>query len=227
LGSWNLVVLLTPESITGSVLIVVVAALLGEGGYHLIRRVGKRAGLKDLALATIRDVTRVIWIVLAIFGVAFELNLASDLTVLAASTIGGLILSLALQATLSNVIAGLFMLEDGTLRVGDEVTFSGVKGKVVRITLRTTWIASEKGPIAVVSNSNLMGGPLIVHSATTRLVKRHGLETVIPPAPPPAVPPIQGPEPAPEKGSEASGAEEQPKKPIRKRPEKDAGESGS
>jgi small-conductance mechanosensitive channel len=172
-------VALTVESVLGSAVIIAVLALLGEGTSRVIRRFGKRAGLRETTLITIRDLSRVIWVLLAVVGVAFYTGLASDLTVLAVSTVGGLILSLALQATLSNVIAGIFMLEDGTLRVGDEVTYSSIKGTVIRIALRTTWIINEKGVIVAVSNSNLMGGPLIIHTATTRLVPKYHLEGLV------------------------------------------------
>jgi small-conductance mechanosensitive channel len=172
-------VVLTVESVVGSAVIIAVLALLFEGGSRVIRRFGKRAGLRETTLISIRDISRAIWVVLAIVGVAFYTGLTSDLTVLAVSTVGGLILSLALQATLSNVIAGIFMFEDGTLRVGDEVTYSGIKGTVVRIALRTTWIITEMGVIVAVSNSNLMGGPLTIHTATTRLVPKYHLEGLV------------------------------------------------
>lgn len=168
------------EYVAGSALIVATAAGIGEGLSRLLRRAGRRAGIKDTTLVWIRDAARVIWVVVAVVGVAYFTNLTSELTLLAVSTVGGLILSLGLQATLSNVIAGIFMLEDGTLRVGDEITFSGVKGKVVRISLRTSWVMTEKGVLAVVSNSNLMTGPLLNHTGTTRLVKRYHLHGELP-----------------------------------------------
>jgi small-conductance mechanosensitive channel len=168
------------QEILGSSFIVAFFALLGEGVSRLLHRVGKRAGLKETTLFAIRDAIRVIWVVLAVIGVAFYANLASELTVLAVSTVGGLIVWLALQSTLSNVIAGLFMLQDGTLRVGDEVTFSSIKGKVVRVSLRSSWIMTHNGAIAVVSNSNLLSGPLINRTATTRLVTKYHLHGEVP-----------------------------------------------
>jgi small-conductance mechanosensitive channel len=179
----SFVTAITWQLVLGSALIVAFLALLGEAMSRIVRRLGKRAGLKDVTLVTIRDATRAIWIVLAIVGVAFYTKLASDLTVLAVSTVGGLILSLALQATLSNVIAGLFMLEDGTLRVDDEITYSGITGRVIRIALRTSWIMTEKGDIVTVSNSNLMGGPLTIHTGTHRLVAKYRLESLVPSQP--------------------------------------------
>jgi small-conductance mechanosensitive channel len=171
---------LTWELVLGSVIIIAFFALVGEGVSRLIRRAGEKAGFKETTLGGIRDATRAIWIVLAVVGVAYYAHLFSELSVLAVSTVGGLIVSLALQATLSNVIAGLFMLEDGTLRVGEQITFSSINGTVVRVTLRTTWILTDKGSIASISNSNLMSGPLIISSGTPRLLHKYHLEHLLP-----------------------------------------------
>ena len=165
------------ELIAGSAIIVAFFALVGEGVSRLIRRVGKRAGFRETALVAIRDTARAVWIIVAIVVVAFYTHLASELTLLAVSTVGGLVLSLALQATLSNVIAGVFLLQDGTLRLGDDITYSGVAGKVIRITLRTTWITTDKGFIAAIANSQLMSGPLINRTATARLVEKYHLQS--------------------------------------------------
>ncbi len=214
--SLNFLTLPLWELILGSVVIVVLLAALGEGLSRIVRRLGKRAGLKDTTLVSIRDVIRALWIVLAVVGVAYYTDLTSYLTVLVVSTVGGLILSLALQATLSNVIAGLFMIEDGTLRVGDEVTYSGIKGKVIRMTLRTSWILNEKGSITVVSNSNLMAGPLTIHSGTPRVVSRYHLEGVVPPLTAREVPAEKVTEPRPEPTAERAHERDAAKIPERR-----------
>ena len=162
--------------ILGSAVIVLFFGLIGEGVSLLIRRVGRRAGLRQTGLIVARDTIRAIWVVLAIVGIAYYIHLASELIVLVFSTVGGLIVSLALQATLTNVIAGLFLLQDGTLRVGDDVTYSSVTGRVVRVSLRTSWILTDKGILATVANSQLMNGPLINRTATARLAGKYHLE---------------------------------------------------
>lgn len=163
------------ELVVGSVAIVAILALLGEGASRLVLRVGRRAGLKPATLWAIRDVARVLWILLAVLGVAYYTNLASALAVLVVSTVGALTVSLALQATLSNVISGLLLLRDGTLRLGDQIEYSGVKGRVVRITLRSSWVRTEGGALAVVGNTQLMNGPLVNHTATERLTAKYHL----------------------------------------------------
>jgi small-conductance mechanosensitive channel len=169
--------------ILGSAVIVAFFALVGEGLSRVLRQVGRRAGLKESTLIVIRDTSRAIWVVLAIVGVAYYTRLTSELTVIAVTTVGGLIVSLALQATLTNVIAGLFLLQDGTLRIGDDITYSGIAGRVVRITLRTSWIMTDKGVIVTVANSQLMNGPLVNRTATNRLLARYHLEVDRPPPP--------------------------------------------
>ncbi len=157
--------------------IVVAFGLAGEGLSRLVQGVGRRAGVRDTTVLWTRDTIRIIWIILAVVGVAYVTGLASEITVLAVSTIGGLVISLALQATLTNVIAGIFLLEDGTLRLGDDITYSSISGRVIRITLRTSWIMTDKGVIAAVANSQLMNGPLVNRTATGRLVARYHLPT--------------------------------------------------
>lgn len=186
----------------GAALIVVIFALVGEGLLRLVDGIGRRAGLRQTTLLWTRDSIRIIWIILAVVGVAYYTGLASILTVLAVSTVGGLVVSLALQATLTNVIAGLFLLQDGTLRLGDDITYSSISGRVIRITLRTSWIITDKGVIAAVANSQLMNGPLINRTATSRLVVRYHIPPeLVSPVPgagqTPATPPPGGPIPKP------------------------------
>ena len=103
-------------------------------------------------------------------------GLASEFTEITISGIGALAVSLALQNTLSNIISGILLFHDGVIHLNDTVEFGSVKGKVVRLALRNTWIKMDSGKIAVISNSQLSGGPLINHSATERLSKKYAIE---------------------------------------------------
>lgn len=53
--------------------------------------------------------------------VAGVTGISSQFTTLTLSGIGGLAATLALQNTLSNIIAGVLMLQDGVLRLGDDI----------------------------------------------------------------------------------------------------------
>jgi len=153
-------------------LIVVGSALFTEalirGLSRLVRRAGAHAGLAR----SIREAFTVIWITLAGVAILSLTGIASEFSFLTISGIVGLTASLALQNTLSNIISGVLLLSDGVLRLDDSVEYSGVKGVVVKIGLRATWVKTDHGDIAVISNNYLVNGPLVNQTATQRLERK-------------------------------------------------------
>ncbi len=154
------------------VLIVVGSALFTEalirGLSRLVRRAGAHAGLAR----SIREGFTLLWITLAGVGILSVTGIASAFSFLTISGVVGLAVSLALQNTLSNIISGVLLLSDGVLRLDDSVEYSGVKGVVVKIGLRATWVKTEQGDIAVISNNSLVNGPLVNYTATKRLERK-------------------------------------------------------
>jgi small-conductance mechanosensitive channel len=94
------------------------------------------------------------------------INVVSGLTF---SAIVGLGVTLALQTTLANIIAGFILLQNRVLRLNDTITVSGITGRVVQIGLVTVWLRLDDGSVASMSNSTLLSGPLINRSAQNRL----------------------------------------------------------
>ncbi len=158
--------------IVEAVSIIAGALLLGELLIRVLGKASKRAGLTPSERRTLRNVVTVIWISLAVFGSLRVLDVTSDLTTLTFSGVLGIGLTLALQATLQNIIAGILLIADGTLRLDDEIEYGGIKGQVVLMGFRSTWVMTEKGSIAIVSNSSLVNGPMVNHTATKRLERK-------------------------------------------------------
>ena len=152
-------------------LIVVGSALFTEalirGLSRLVRRAGAHAGLAR----SIREGFTLIWITLTGVGILSLTGIASEFSFLTVSGIVGLTTS-ALQNTLSNIISGVLLLSDGVLRLDDSIEYGGVKGFVVKIGLRATWVKTDHGEIAVISNNYLVSGPLVNHTATQRLERK-------------------------------------------------------
>src|SRR2546426_1174391 len=88
-------------------------------------------------------------IVLALF-VAIE-------PLLTALGVGGLALALALQDTLSNLFAGMHLLADRPIRVGDYVKLSveSVEGYVVDVGWRSTRVRTLQNNVVIVPNSKV------------------------------------------------------------------------
>ncbi len=70
------------------------------------------------------------------------------------------------------MISGILLFNDGALRLNDMVEYSGIKGKVVKVALRNTWVRMDDGNLAIISNSSLSSGPLVNFTAGKRLEKK-------------------------------------------------------
>jgi small conductance mechanosensitive channel len=152
--------------------IVAVSVVAGEWVRSAAVRLAKRAGATPEVTGAIRDVVRAVWIVGTIAGLLVVSGVANSFQALTIAGLAGLTVSLALQSTLSNILALVLFFNDNTLRLNDLVYYGGIKGTVIRISLRTTWIKGEDGNITIVSNNTLMNGPFTNYTATERLMKK-------------------------------------------------------
>jgi small conductance mechanosensitive channel len=150
-------------------------AVVGTLLLRLVSTISLKAGASKAVANSVRQWLGVLMILGAVAGVAYLTGLSSAITTLTLSGIAGLAISLALQNTLSNVIAGVLLLNDGIIRLGDDIQYGGpggVRGEVVKLSLRTTWIRTPTGVITVIGNSNLSAGPILNYSAGARLGKK-------------------------------------------------------
>lgn len=74
---------------------------------------------------------------------------------LAVAGVGGLAIGFGAQNFIRDVITGFFLLMDGQLAVGDEVTISGCTGIVEDMGLRATRIRSENGELTIIPNGEI------------------------------------------------------------------------
>lgn len=150
-------------------------AVVGTLFTRIVVAIIVKAGASNAVATSVKQWLGVLMIVGGVAGVAYLTGLSSELTTLTISGVAGLAVSLALQTTLSNIISGVFLINDGVIRLGDDIQYGGpggVRGEVVKLSLRTTWIRSMDGVIAVIGNSNLSAGPILNYSARARLEKK-------------------------------------------------------
>ncbi|MDA4124139.1 MAG: mechanosensitive ion channel family protein [Thaumarchaeota archaeon] len=163
-----------PLLLTFAYVVVALAAIILVGTLfgRLVERLAKRAGAPKSVSSSVRQWVALLMILAAAAAVTGIAGISSTYTSLTLSGIGGLAVTLALQTTLSNIIAGVLMLRDGVLRLGDVIEFGSTKGEVVRLNMRTTWVRTGEGVIAIIGNSNLSAGPILNHTAGARLGKK-------------------------------------------------------
>lgn len=154
------------------VVAIALIAVVGTTFTRLTRRVAIRAGVSKRVARAVDQWILVLMVVSAVAAFAGLTGISSEFTTLTISGISGLAVTLALQTTLSNIIAGILMLQDGVLRLGDDIEFGAVRGEVVKLSLRTTWVKRKDGTITVIGNSNLASGPIINYTASSRLEKK-------------------------------------------------------
>ena len=104
-----------------------------------------------LATATIKGVILVTGILLIMSGLGISIT-----PIITALGVGGLAVALALQDTLANMFAGLHIMLERTIRVGDFIRLeSGEEGYVEDITWRTTRIRMLPNNMVLIPNSKL------------------------------------------------------------------------
>jgi small-conductance mechanosensitive channel len=75
--------------------------------------------------------------------------------IIASAGIVGLAVGFGAQTLIRDLIAGFFLLSEGLIRVGDEITFDGKTGIVDRISIRTTQVRARDGVLWTVPNGVL------------------------------------------------------------------------
>jgi small-conductance mechanosensitive channel len=151
-----------------SIAILLIVGFVGESVIRIIRRAGEETGQGILAVRFVRDVVRGTWIGVAAVLIATVWGITSNVLAAAVIAILSLVVSLSMTTTLQNMIAGAFLLNDGGLREGDWIEISTIKGVVVRVALRNTWVRLESGDMALVGNQQLANGPLVNRSLAAR-----------------------------------------------------------
>ena len=166
LAEWSLIGLLIKVALTLAGFWLISQLLV-----HVVTAAANRAGVAQGQVRLIKEGIRSVFAVFTIIIVVDISGLTSDITTITISAIAAIVLSLGLQATLSNVISGFLVLLDNTLRVNDSIEYGGIKGGVVKIGLRNVWVKTADGNLVIISNSQIANGPLTNYTASERLLK--------------------------------------------------------
>ena len=111
--------------------------------------------IDDKLIPLLRRVIIFVVFVLALLFIlqAWGINISA---LLAAIGIGGLAVALALQPTLTNFLAGTYVMSDAVIRIGDYIMLDGGhEGFVENIGWRTTKLRSWQGNTIIIPNSKM------------------------------------------------------------------------
>jgi small-conductance mechanosensitive channel len=136
------------------IIILSVSLVAGNLSVHILKRAletGRTTPISGLSIGIIRGAWMVLGVLLCL--TALGISVAPLLTALG---VGGLAVALALKDTLENLFAGIYLLTDRTIRVGDWVKLEGGQEACVQdIGWRTSRFMTGNNTTLILPNSKL------------------------------------------------------------------------
>ncbi|MGN0800372.1 MAG: mechanosensitive ion channel family protein [Christensenellales bacterium] len=138
-----------------------IVAIVGRTARSIVTRRAKeveelRARRLTTAVTLITSIVKYVAYFIAIAIAVGELGYAGAMnSMLAAAGIGSLAIGIGAQNVIRDVTAGVIMLFEDQLAVGDYVTVAGITGTVEAVTLRTTTVRSYGGELSVIPNGSI------------------------------------------------------------------------
>lgn len=136
--------------------LAVIVLILGEWIGNSISRV-QRAKDKTFDTSIVRLATRVVSVMTALGVVIFGISTMGVpvFGIIAGFGVGGLAVALAAKPTLENILAGVILFLDGSIKVGDEIESGSMSGMIEDIGMRSTRIRAADGGLISVTNAEL------------------------------------------------------------------------
>ncbi|OPX57665.1 MAG: Small-conductance mechanosensitive channel MscMJ [Methanobacterium sp. PtaB.Bin024] len=158
-------------------IILIVSFIIIKGLIYLVKRTGKRWNLEPTLVQVLIEIIKYSGIAAAITLSLKEIgwNVSGILVSLG---IVGIAIGFGARDTISNFIAGIFILADKSFRIGDIVEMSGQSGKVIKLGLRVTTFKTDDNKIITIPNSTFSKNLYINHTAQE--IRRVGLDVNIP-----------------------------------------------
>lgn len=144
-----------------------IAILIFWGIYRLIRMFIKRGALKRFEPSTAKTITKVvsycfyILIVMYVLGL-FGINLSA---IWGAMGIAGVAVGFAAQTTVSNLISGVFIVTEKTMKIGDFIEVDGVAGTVIQVGLLSILVNTPDNQLIRIPSSAIINTKLKNYSA--------------------------------------------------------------
>ena len=144
----------------------VIAILIFWLFYRLVRMIIKRGAAKKLEPRAVKSLTKVVsyvfyvLIVMYVLGL-FGINLGA---IWGAMGIAGVAIGFAAQTTVSNLISGVFILTEKTMKIGDFIEVDGVSGTVDKVGLLSITIHTPNNQLIRIPSSAIINTKLMNYS---------------------------------------------------------------
>lgn len=152
-------VILTKQILGTAIVIVVTFILISlfNKGIEKIMIKGKTAfeiKRRRTIVKLFQSIFKYILIIIA-FLIILDFYGVDTKSLIASLGVAGVVLGLALQDTVKDLISGTMLIMENYLAVGDTVTYNNFTGEVIELGLRTTKIKGFDGEVMIIANRNI------------------------------------------------------------------------
>lgn len=158
-------------------IILIASFIIIKWTIYIVKRTGNKFGLEPTFVQILNEIIKYSIIAVTITVALNELGWNVSGLVISLGIVG-IAVGFAARDTLSNFIAGIFILADKSFKVGDIVEMSGQQGKVLKLGLRLTTIKTVDNKIITVPNSTFSKNIYVNHTSSD--TRRVGLDINIP-----------------------------------------------
>ena len=147
-----------------AIILLIANFIINRISKHTSRLMEKGKAMDDVekgkelvsAMTIIRSISRYVIYFMAIILILNQIGYADSVNnILVTAGIGSLVISLAVQSTLQDMLAGLLVLFDKQYQVGDFVTINDYTGTVTAISMRLTYITNYEGKRIIIPNGQI------------------------------------------------------------------------
>ena len=135
----------------------------------VVRLASKRIPQRSVS-ELIGRISAIFVVFLGLFLALGALDLSKTLnTLLAGAGISGLVIGLALQGTLSNLLSGIILSFRKKVQIGNWIETSGYSGEIVDINLNNLILKSVDNSLIIIPNKTIIESPLKNYSITDKM----------------------------------------------------------
>lgn len=156
------------EHITSALTILTVTVLLSRVLIALVRSRSDEKGGKITSISLIENISKIVVYIVGLLFIFRTFGIAVT-PILTALGVGGLAVALALQDTLSNLFAGIYIILSRNLSVGDYIKVDGAQEGVIRdIAWRVTTLETIGNTLVIIPNNKLSTGVVVNYDKPER-----------------------------------------------------------
>ena len=145
----------------------VIAILIFWLVYRLIRHIIKKGAARKFEAGTVKTLTKAVAYIFYVLIVMYVLGLFGiNLTAIwGAAGIAGVAIGFAAQTTVSNLISGVFIVTEKTMKIGDFIEVAGVSGTVDKVGLLSIKLHTVNNQLIRIPSSTIINTQFINYAA--------------------------------------------------------------